>query len=122
MFEFDEALFVFEYATPAFAFALLFDRPSTRPMGFSTFPRFALSSLRFVLYLINVLQGDFFKPPPLYAFQGNSSSFAISPKKQSRPPQNVYEYDEALFVLEYATPAYASALLFDRPSTRPREL
>ena len=36
VFEFDEALFAFAYTRPPFAFALLFDRPTQRPMGSST--------------------------------------------------------------------------------------
>ena len=33
VFEFEEALFAFEYTRPPFAFALLFERPNTRPLG-----------------------------------------------------------------------------------------
>ena len=33
MFAFDESLFAFAYATPPFAFALLFDRSTTRELG-----------------------------------------------------------------------------------------
>lgn len=36
VFEFDEALFAFAYTRPPFAFALLLDRPTQRPMGSST--------------------------------------------------------------------------------------
>lgn len=37
VFEFEEALFAFEYTRPPFAFALLFERYTARPLGTSTF-------------------------------------------------------------------------------------
>ena len=41
---------------------------------------------RFALYVKTWSRDGSYKPPPLYAFQSTSSSFSISPKKQSRPP------------------------------------
>ncbi len=74
---------------------------------------------RFALYVKTWSRDGSYKPPPFYAFQSTSSSFSISPKKQSRPPLSAYEYDEATFALEQATPACAFALPPERPSTRP---
>lgn len=89
--------------------------------GLWDFPPFHLtqSSLRLAFYLMAFGGGDFCESPPLYAFHSNASSFSISPKKQSRPPRLVLEYEEALLVPEYTTPAYAYAVWDERPRTRP---
>ena len=111
MFAFDESLFAFAYATPPFAFALLFDRSTTRELG------------RIHLYFLWGLMrdGHLKRPVPhspylhhaaidadLYA--ATLSAHRIVPRKARREPQFGFAFDESLLAIAYATPPLATAL------------
>lgn len=122
VFVFDESLFVFAYATPPFAFALLFDRYTTRCLWeihlcfsngwrsnnkVASAPDFTLFRSAFA-YAISTIA---LNAATLFAM-------TIFPRKASREPMLVYELDESLLELAHATPPYACALLYDRYTTR----
>ena len=122
VFVFDESLFVFAYATPPFAFALLFDRYTTRCLWeihlcfsnggrsnnkVASAPDFTLFRSAFA-YAISTIA---LNAATLFAM-------TIFPRKASREPMLVYELDEPLLALAHATPPYAFALLYDRYTTR----
>lgn len=107
----DESLFVFAYATPPFAFALLFDRYTTRclweihlffergrgrttmshPLPVYTLFRFALA---------HAISMTALNAATLFAM-------TIFPRKASREPMLAFVTDESLTVFAYATPPYA---------------
>lgn len=113
VFVFDESLFVFAYATPPFAFALLFDRYTTRCLWeihlcfskggrsnnkVASAPDFTLFRSAFA-YAISTIA---LNAATLFAM-------TIFPRKASREPMLVLAYDESLTVLAYATPPFAYA-------------
>lgn len=122
VFVFDESLFVFAYATPPFAFALLFDRYTTRCLWeihlcfsngwrsnnkVASAPDFTLFRSAFA-YAISTIA---LNAATLFAM-------TIFPRKASREPTYAFAYDESLDVFAYATPPLAYALLCDRYTTR----
>lgn len=122
VFVFDESLFVFAYATPPFAFALLFDRYTTRCLWeihlcfsnggrsnnkVASAPDFTLFRSAFA-YAISTIA---LNAATLFAM-------TIFPRKASREPMCAYVTDESLYELAHATPPYASAPLYDRYTTR----
>lgn len=122
VFVFDESLFVFAYATPPFAFALLFDRYTTRCLWeihlcfsnggrsnnkVASAPDFTLFRSAFA-YAISTIA---LNAATLFAM-------TIFPRKASREPMCVLEADESLYEYAYATPPYAFAMLSDRYTTR----
>lgn len=113
VFVFDESLFVFAYATPPFAFALLFDRYTTRCLWeihlcfsnggrsnnkVASAPDFTLFRSAFA-YAISTIA---LNAATLFAM-------TIFPRKASREPMYVNVYDESWLVPAYATPPYAFA-------------
>lgn len=113
VFVFDESLFVFAYATPPFAFALLFDRYTTRCLWeihlcfskggrsnnkVASAPDFTLFRSAFA-YAISTIA---LNAATLFAM-------TIFPRKASREPTYVLVTDESWSVLAYATPPYAFA-------------
>lgn len=122
VFVFDESLFVFAYATPPFAFALLFDRYTTRCLWeihlcfsnggrsnnkVASAPDFTLFRSAFA-YAISTIA---LNAATLFAM-------TIFPRKASREPMYVTACDEPLCEYAYATPPIAYALLLDRNTTR----
>lgn len=122
VFVFDESLFVFAYATPPFAFALLFDRYTTRCLWeihlcfsnggrsnnkVASAPDFTLFRSAFA-YAISTIA---LNAATLFAM-------TIFPRKASREPMFVYVTDESLSAHAYATPPCAYASLLDRHTTR----
>lgn len=110
---FDESLFVFAYATPPFAFALLFDRYTTRCLWeihlcfsnggrsnnkVASAPDFTLFRSAFA-YAISTIA---LNAATLFAM-------TIFPRKASREPMLVYVFDESLSVCACATPPFALA-------------
>lgn len=111
VFVFVESLFVFAYATPPFAFALLPDRDTTRCL--------------WEIHLYLARAGAAGKPPPLPFFAFRSApayansitalnaatlfAMTIFPRKASREPMLVLEIVESPLVLAHATPPYALA-------------
>ena len=99
VFVFDESLFVFAYATPPFAFALLFDRYTTRCLWeihlcfsnggrsnnkVASAPDFTLFRSAFA-YAISTIA---LNAATLFAM-------TIFPRKASREPMLVFAYDES---------------------------
>ena len=122
VFVFDESLFVFAYATPPFAFALLFDRYTTRCLWeihlcfsnggrsnnkVASAPDFTLFRSAFA-YAISTIA---LNAATLFAM-------TIFPRKASREPMPVLVYDEPTLETANATPPFAYASLFDRSTTR----
>ena len=122
VFVFDESLFVFAYATPPFAFALLFDRYTTRCLWeihlcfsnggrsnnkVASAPDFTLFRSAFA-YAISTIA---LNAATLFAM-------TIFPRKASREPMLVCVCDESECVCANATPPFAFALLCDRNTTR----
>lgn len=113
VFVFDESLFVFAYATPPFAFALLFDRYTTRCLWeiHLCFSKGGRSNNKVAP------APDFtpFRSAFAYAIStialNAATLFAMTifPRKASREPMSVYANDESWFVYAYATPPYAFA-------------
>lgn len=126
-FVFDESLFAFAYETPPNAFALLFDRYTTRVyMRKSAFVLFgstgarltfrtpALPAQRFTLlfFLLICL---------IYGFKGRDAARpAYYALKASRTPMDASVFDESLFAYAHDPPPNAFATLFDRYTTRER--
>lgn len=87
MFAFDESLFAFAYATPPFAFALLFDRSTTRELG---------RICQYVNYRGPMRDGHFERPVPhsphIYAaiaaalYSATDAAQRIAPRKARREP------------------------------------
>lgn len=122
VFVFDESLFVFAYATPPFAFALLFDRYTTRCLWeihlcfskggrsnnkVASAPDFTLFRSAFA-YAISTIA---LNAATLFAM-------TIFPRKASREPMTECVNDEPPLVCAYATPPPAPALPPDRYTTR----
>lgn len=122
VFVFDESLFVFAYATPPFAFALLFDRYTTRCLWeihlcfsnggrsnnkVASAPDFTLFRSAFA-YAISTIA---LNAATLFAM-------TIFPRKASREPMTVPVFDEPMYEFANATPPNANASLNDRYTTR----
>lgn len=114
VFVFDESLFVFAYATPPFAFALLFDRYTTRCLWeihlcfsnggrsnnkVASAPDFTLFRSAFA-YAISTIA---LNAATLFAM-------TIFPRKARREPMCVYAYEESLLAYDIDTPPYGYAL------------
>ena len=105
VFAFAETLFELTYTTPAFAFALLFERPRTRHSGFSTFfigvPRIALC--RFALRAFQFTGEWGGQKMPADALRFRLRFFDFSEEAEPPPVERARERRDAVRVDEHDT-------------------
>lgn len=109
VFEFEEALFAFVYASPPFEFALLFARPTTRQddtfrLSFSAQGGRAAASQQPIEPIKHIV-------PIVYSFSSSSKMIVVPTGglKARRAPLLVYESEEAKFAFAYTSPPYEAA-------------